>query len=199
MFATLYMLATSLILCGAILGCFYLIAATYGVFRFTSHSVVTTPQSTPITILKPLCGDEHDLAINLRSFCMQNYAVYQIVFGIQNADDAALPIVNALIEEFPAIDITVVVDSTQLSQNMKVANLQNMLSAAKYDYLVLADSDMRVRPDYLTQVTAPAGRSFCRRGHVPLSWHFKWRFLVRYGLYAYQLRFFTTSHPWRYA
>jgi ceramide glucosyltransferase len=154
MLATLQGLAARLVLGGATLGCFCLIAATFSVFRFTSRSVVQDSRKPPVTILKPLCGDEHGLAMNLRSFCTQDYGVYQIIFGVQSADDAALSVARALVNEFPAIDITIVVDRTRLYHNMKVANLQNMLAAAKYDYLVIADSDMRVRPDYLTQVTA---------------------------------------------
>jgi len=39
--------------------------------------------------------------------------------------------------------------------NLKVANLENMLTAARQDILVISDSDMRVDRRYLEAVTAP--------------------------------------------
>ena len=154
MILTVFAFIGILSLAGSVLGCLYLLAATLSVDHFFSRDVPAA-QKVPVTILKPLCGDDHELYANLRTFCQQDYPTYQVVFGIQNSNDPALPIIKRIISEFPAIDIAVVLDSSRLSHNMKVANLQNMLSAAKYDYLVMADSDMRVRPDYLTVVTAP--------------------------------------------
>jgi ceramide glucosyltransferase len=85
----------------------------------------------------------------------QNYPAYQLVCGVADAGDPAAVVVRQLIDEFPQADIALVVDPTQRGTNLKVANLRNMLPVAKHDLLVLADSDMRVGPDYLAAVTAP--------------------------------------------
>jgi len=140
---------------GAVLGCLYLLASAGSLWAFSRQKPSAASSHPPVTILKPLSGDEHDLAANLRSFCQQNYANYQIIFGVQKADDSALPIIRAIMAEFPKLDIHLVVESARQSENMKVANLQNMLSSAKHDYLVIADSDMRVEPNYLAEVIAP--------------------------------------------
>jgi ceramide glucosyltransferase len=140
---------------GAVLGCQYLLASAWSLWVFFRQKPLRATLLPPVTILKPLSGDEHDLACNLRSFCQQDYPQHQIVFGVQKTDDSALPIIRAIISEFPHLDIQLVIDDTQQSENMKVANLQNMLPAAKYDYLVIADSDMRVRPDYLSDIVPP--------------------------------------------
>lgn len=140
---------------GAVLGCQYLLASAWSLWVFFRQKPQPATLQPPVTILKPLSGDEHDLASNLRSFCQQDYKHYQIVFGVQKTDDSALPIIRAIIAEFPHLDIQLVIDDTQQSENMKVANLQNMLPAAKHDYLVIADSDMRVRPDYLSDIVSP--------------------------------------------
>ncbi len=107
-----------------------------------------------VTILKPLCGLESGLYENLRSFCTQNHAEYQIVFGLREAADPAQPLVRSLIAEFPENDISVVVDARVYGSNLKVSNLINMYAAAKHDLIVIADSDMRVGPDYLAAVVA---------------------------------------------
>ena len=108
-----------------------------------------------VSMLKPLHGDEPDLYENLRSFAEQDYPRSQIVLGVNNLRDSALPVAQALARDLPAHDIVVVVNSRIRGSNQKVANLENMIEAARHDVLVLADSDMRVDRGYLSAVTAP--------------------------------------------
>lgn len=114
------------------------------------------PIQRPVTVLKPLCGAEPGLDRSLRSFCEQNYAgAVQIVFGVQHPADPALAILEALRRDYPQLDLAVLVDSTRHGASAKVSNLINMMRAARHDWLVLADSDVRVPPGYLAAVTAP--------------------------------------------
>ena len=107
----------------------------------------------PITVLKPLHGDEPLLEQALESVCVQDYpAAWQVVFGVSRPDDAALPVVQRLRSWFPGRDLAVVVDETIHGPNRKVGNLINMLSAAKHDVLVIADLDVHVAPDWLRQL-----------------------------------------------
>jgi ceramide glucosyltransferase len=115
----------------------------------------TSVKLPPVTVLKPLCGAEPGLYENLRSFCRQDYPDFQIVFGVSDGDDPALAVVARLVAEFPALPIDVVIDPQQHGSNRKVSSLINMLGRARYDVLVMADSDAYVGPDYLTSVTAP--------------------------------------------
>jgi ceramide glucosyltransferase len=108
-----------------------------------------------VTILKPLCGPEHGLYERLRSFCEQRYAAFQIVVGVRDPDDPALDAVRRLQGEFPGLDLTIAADPSQHGTNGKVSNLINMMPLATYDYLVIADSDVQVTPDYLERVIAP--------------------------------------------
>ena len=114
-----------------------------------------TGKQPPVSILKPLHGAEPGLYENLRSFVEQNYPSVQIVLGVNNPQDAALEATRALIRDFPASDIALIVDSHIRGSNQKVSNLENMLTAVQHDTLVLADSDMRVDRGYLDAVTAP--------------------------------------------
>jgi len=110
-------------------------------------------------VLKPLCGDEPRLYENLRSFCEQDHPQFQIIFGTREADDAAVAIAQRLQQEFPARDIAVICDPRIHGINLKVSNLLNLLPHARYDWLVLADSDIAVQPDYLRRVTAPLAKA----------------------------------------
>ena len=109
----------------------------------------------PITVLKPVCGMETNLAENLRSFCRQDYDQFQVIFGVHGEDDEAIPTIHALIEEFPERDLSLVIDDTIIGSNYKVSNLANMFGSARHDIIVVADSDMRVCRDYLKAVVAP--------------------------------------------
>ncbi|GGA12463.1 bacteriohopanetetrol glucosamine biosynthesis glycosyltransferase HpnI [Dyella caseinilytica] len=109
----------------------------------------------PATVLKPLHGAEPRLYENLRSFCLQVHPDYQLVFGVREANDPAIAVVQRLRAEFPQRSIALVVDSRVYGANFKVSNLINMMPQAQHDWLVLADADISVPPDYLTRVTAP--------------------------------------------
>jgi ceramide glucosyltransferase len=109
----------------------------------------------PVTVLKPLCGAEPDTYECLRSFCVQDLPQYQVVFGVREANDAAVPMVRRLQREYPRLDLSLVIDPRLHGCNRKVSNLINMMSAVRHDYLVLSDSDVRVEPDYLRRFAAP--------------------------------------------
>lgn len=111
--------------------------------------------SHPISVLKPLHGAEPSLYENLRSFCQQDHANYQLLFGVRDADDPAIAVVHQLVAEFPQLAIRLIVDPRVHGANLKVSNLINLSAHAQYDWLVLADSDISVPADYLSRVTAP--------------------------------------------
>jgi|HubBroStandDraft_6_1064221.scaffolds.fasta_scaffold50346_2 ceramide glucosyltransferase len=133
----------------------YLVCTVIAVARFSRRSPDLQPKKPPVSVLKPLCGAEPGLGENLRSFVDQAYPEFQIVFGVRSPEDDALSVVRALIADRPQRDIALVIDPRVAGRNLKVANLVNMLPAARHDTLVFADSDGHVGPDYLAAVTAP--------------------------------------------
>jgi ceramide glucosyltransferase len=133
----------------------YLIGTAVAAVRFAGCAVPSGAERPPVSLLKPLHGTEPGLYENLRSFAEQNYPVVQMVLGVNDANDSALPVAQALIRGLPANDIALVLDPSVRGSNQKVANLENMLTAARHDILVISDSDMRVDRRYLEAVTAP--------------------------------------------
>ena len=105
-----------------------------------------------ITVLKPLHGDEPMLEQALATFCDQDFRQFQIVFGVQDAGDTAIPVVGRLRRRFPQVDMELVIDPTPHGLNRKVANLINMFPSARHNVLVVSDSDMHAPPDYLSRV-----------------------------------------------
>jgi ceramide glucosyltransferase len=112
------------------------------------------PAAPPISILKPLRGAEAHAYECLASFCRQEYPEYELVFGVMAADDPAIAVVRRLERDFPAVPVRLVVSAERLGSNLKVSNLANMLPAARFETLLISDSDMRVTPGYLRQVAA---------------------------------------------
>ncbi|MGC9271078.1 bacteriohopanetetrol glucosamine biosynthesis glycosyltransferase HpnI [Acidiphilium sp.] len=119
-----------------------------------------TPAATaPVTILKPLHGNEALLDIALESFFLLDYPRFQLVFGAADPADPALAIVAALRRRYPLVDVAVVTGPTPPGRNRKIANLMAMLPAARHHLLVISDADMHVAPDFLravvTRLTQP--------------------------------------------
>ena len=141
------------------MGALQSVAGAYLTRRFARRRARTYEPHAPVTILKPLHGDEPLLTQALGSLCLQDYPPgYQIVFGVAEGSDAALTAVRVLGARFPNQDMTVVIDATRHGTNPKVGNLMNMLPAAKHDILVIADSDVHAPPGYLRRLTEAGDR-----------------------------------------
>jgi len=105
-----------------------------------------------ITVLKPLHGAEPGLYDNLLSFCQQDYPCYQVIFGVARDDDPAAAVARQVIAACPAADLALVVSDRLIGSNRKICNVANCFEQARHDLLVIADSDMRVPPDYLQRI-----------------------------------------------
>jgi len=135
--------------------CAYQLCALFCVARFARRPLPATGHRPPVTVLKPVSGMDFRLYDHLRSFCEQDYPDYQVIFGVRSADDPAVPEIRRLIAALPGRDLDLVIDPASHGANRKVSNLCNMMARARHDILVIADSDMRVRPDYLAAVAQP--------------------------------------------
>ncbi len=110
------------------------------------------PEYTPpVTIFKPLKGLDEELEANLRSFFHLDYPVYQLLFGVANAGDPAIAVVQKLMGEHPDRDARLVVGAPAFGLNPKVENLASMDRFRKHDVILISDSNVRVRPSYLRE------------------------------------------------
>ncbi len=133
-----------------------------------------TQTGLPVSILKPLKGTDPEMYESFRSHCLQDHPEYEIVFGVSDPADPALQLVERLKSEFPQRAVRSMICTKNLGANTKVSNLAQMLLEAKYECVLVNDSDIRVQPDYLRRVTAPladpqAGLVTCLYRGVPGS------------------------------
>ena len=135
----------------------YLLLAIWRVVRFRVVCDGGLALQPAVTVLKPICGLEPRLYECLRSFCLLDYTPLQIIFGVGDPADPAIELVKRLIEEFPARDLSLVIDSAVHGTNLKVSNLINMYRSAKHDVIVVSDSDTEVARGCLGTLAAPLG------------------------------------------
>src|SRR6185312_13987821 len=149
------LLAAGLAICG--MG-FYVLCLR-SASRFQRGGRNPRPTATPpVTILKPLRGVDPQMYESFRSHCVQDYPEYEIIFGVSEADDPAVEAVQQLMREFPQCKIRLHVCPEVLGNNRKTSNLEQMLAFARYDHILINDSDIFVTPDYLRRVMGPFER-----------------------------------------
>jgi ceramide glucosyltransferase len=106
----------------------------------------------PVSILKPLKGLDDGLFDNLESFCTLDYPHYEIVFALQNRNDPAYKVVKKIKEKHSSRDITIVVEHCDEGLNPKVKNLIPAYKRARYDLILVSDSNVRVGKNYLSDI-----------------------------------------------
>jgi len=139
----------------------YYVIATLAAVRFFSREPKKRLSSytPPATILKPVCGVDFASYENFKSFCLQDYPEYEILFCVNDLDDAAAPLIRRLAEEFPQRNIRLLSNAPQLGSNRKVNNLALLAREARHALLVQSDGDVRVGANYLREMTAPFERA----------------------------------------
>jgi len=130
----------------------YQVGSLFASRTFFARKIRPTDHAPPVSIIKPLKGDDAGLYENLASFCCQLYPEYQVVFAVASPDDPALAVVRRLQADFPVTDIVLAIDATVHGANGKVSNLLNGWQLVKHDIIAISDSDVRVETDYLSRL-----------------------------------------------
>lgn len=136
----------------------YYALALYSSYRFfvSAPPIDNTEELPPVSILKPISGLDPGAYENFASFCRQDYpSSYEIVFCVGDGDSAAQEVIEKIVSEFPETEIRVLQGSGSSAPNDKCAKLARLVQEAKYETLVINDSDVRVQKDYLRRCTAP--------------------------------------------
>jgi ceramide glucosyltransferase len=139
-----------------LLGMGYLFAAILAANLFVLERPPAPGSFSPgVSILKSLKGLDPSMLDAFRTHCRQNYAgEYELLFGVASLDDPAAAAVLDLQREFPERNIRLVECPERLGTNGKVSTLAQLVPHARYEYLLINDSDIAVTPLYLARVMA---------------------------------------------
>ncbi|MBV8552471.1 MAG: glycosyltransferase [Acidobacteriaceae bacterium] len=137
----------------------YYLIAIYSSWRFFVESrrkrAVSPNFTPPVSNLKPVKGTDPDAYDNFASFCRQDYPDYELVFCVDGEDAPVMDAINRLKRDFPERSIRVLFGSDREAANDKAAKLARLVREARHEILVISDSDVRARPDYLKSVVGP--------------------------------------------
>ena len=140
------------LLAGSLAYCILIVVASRRYLSVASPVAGPTP---PISLLKPLCGHDEGLEDNLRSFFAQDYPVFEVLFAVHRADDPAVAVAEKIRNEYAGrVETRLVVTGDSPVPNAKAHSLKRLVREARHELLVMCDSDVRVKPDFLRRMAA---------------------------------------------
>ncbi|HSP81087.1 MAG TPA: ceramide glucosyltransferase [Myxococcaceae bacterium] len=150
--------ALSLTLLGAaVAGIFFLLVQLCCVLLYRRKQV--RPQSVSpllkphgISILKPLCGVDDDLEVNLAQFATLDYPAYEVILGVKDTKDPAYALAQAAVKRWPRV-MRLELQQGEPGLNPKVNQLITLAAAARHEILLISDSNVRVGPGYLEELS----------------------------------------------
>ena len=137
----------------------YYILSIYSVIDYFRGARKSKPKDSafapPASIIKAVRGVDREAYENFASYCRLDYPEYEILFAVADSSDPVVPVIEKLQRDFPNQQIRLLVGVPYIGTNKKVNSLCQLVQEAKYDLVVMSDSDVRVEPDYLRDVAAP--------------------------------------------
>jgi ceramide glucosyltransferase len=140
------------LLAGSLAYCVLIVVASR---RYLSVATPVAGPTPPISLLKPLCGLDDGLEENLRSFFVQDYPAFEVLFAVHRADDPAVALVEKLSQEYAGrAETRLLITGDSPVPNAKAHSLKRLVREARHELLVMCDSDVRVTPDFLRRMAA---------------------------------------------
>jgi ceramide glucosyltransferase len=122
-------------------------------FFASSEEIADAPQSA-VSLMVPVCGLDAGAWENWSSLCTQDYPNYEVLFGVTDPQDPAIPLLERLVATYPE-RVRLFTGLKPRGINYKDSNLSYLLEASQHEVIIFADSDIRVNPNYIRTVTAP--------------------------------------------
>ena len=105
-----------------------------------------------MTILRPVCGLDPYEELTLRSGFELTYPNYRLIFCCARADDPVVLLINKLMAAYPGVPAQLLIGEDNSTPNPKLGNLIKGWYAARDAWIVMADSNVLMPPDYVEQL-----------------------------------------------
>jgi ceramide glucosyltransferase len=136
----------------ALAGAGYFAMCIWAGSRFVAEQREGPAFTPPVSILKSLKGVDPHMRAAFRSHCLLDYPEYEVLFGVNDLSDPAAALVKEVKREFPDARLRVIHCPKTLGANGKISTLTQLLPCAKYEHVLINDSDILVEPDFLRRV-----------------------------------------------
>ena len=120
--------------------------------RLPHQRVAAFTHGPSVSIVRPVCGMDAYEELTLRSTFELEYAGYEVLFCCASADDPVVGLVRRLIVEHPSVHARLLIGDEHKSKNPKLNNVAKGWRAASHDWIVIADSNVLMPPDYLQRL-----------------------------------------------
>ncbi len=126
---------------------------------FTRHFFAVPPpieeiSTEGVSILVPVCGLDEGAWDSWAAFCKQDYDTYEVLFGVVEPTDPAIPVLKKIVDLFPD-RARLLTGLLPRGINHKDSTLSYLLESARHEVIIFADSDICVSLDYIQTVTEP--------------------------------------------
>lgn len=106
-----------------------------------------------VALLRPVCGlDSNDPATLGSTFALDPHPALEVVFCAARETDAAVPLVRGLIAGYPQVRARLLVGDDRPTANPKLNNLVKGWTATTSDWVIMADSNVLLPPDYVAEL-----------------------------------------------
>ena len=130
------------------------IAIAIGRFRAGGRRTPLSKSYPSVSLVRPLCGIDNYAADTLSSTFALDYPHYEILFCVASAKDPVVPFARKLMAENPSRAARLLVGDDRVSSNPKLNNVVKGWHAARHQWIIIADSNVLMPPDYIQRLFA---------------------------------------------
>jgi ceramide glucosyltransferase len=118
-------------------------------------SLLAAPSQAPfVSLVRPVCGRDNFCEETLGSSFSLDYPHYEVIFCVARANDPIVPVVETLIAANTNIPARLIVGDEKVGANPKLNNCVRGWDAASAPWIVLADANVLMPPDYIQRLLA---------------------------------------------
>lgn len=116
--------------------------------------VPAAPGAPAVTLVRPVCGlDTYD-PLTLGTTFALDYPQLHLIFCCDHADDPVVALLHALMRAHPHVSAELLIGRDPVTPNPKLNNLLKAWPRISTDWVIFADSNVDMPPDYVQRLMA---------------------------------------------